>query len=85
MNINNDNKINNNNYNLEQINLENINIKISNKIMCPVCSDPFTPTNENTIKNCGHTYCNSCWYDFLSIKIKENKLTTFKCLDYECK
>ena len=76
---------NNNNYNLEQINLDNINLKIANQIMCPVCSEPFTPSSENTIKNCGHSFCNSCWYDFLSVKIKENKLTTIKCLDYECK
>ena len=39
----------------------------------------------NTLKNCFHSFCDECWYDFLSIKIKENKLTSIKCLEYDCK
>ena len=85
INKNDDNKSNINNSNSEPIKLENLYFKISNQLMCPVCSDPVIPTNENIIKNCGHSFCNNCWYDFLSIKIKENKLNSIKCLDYECK
>ena len=52
----------------------------------------FTPNislvlsvNEfNKLENCGHAFCSSCWYDALSVKIKENKLTSIKCLDYNC-
>ena len=51
---------------------------------CAICSELFSPQEENTLKKCGHSFCNNCWYNFLSIKIKENKLTSIKCLDYEC-
>ena len=27
----------------------------------------------------------SCWFDFLSVNIKENKLPSIKCLDYNCR
>ena len=53
-------------------------------IICIICSENFISLNENTVKKCGHSFCNSCWYDFLSIKIKENKIASIKCLDYEC-
>ena len=51
---------------------------------CPICEDSFNIDNYNKLKKCGHSFCNNCWYDFLSIKIQENKLTSIKCLDYEC-
>ena len=51
---------------------------------CPACEEDFIPNDNNTLKKCGHAFCDECWYDFLSIKIKENKLTSIKCMDYEC-
>ena len=51
---------------------------------CPVCGDEFLVNKKNTVKECGHSFCNGCWYDFLSIKIKENKLPSIKCLDFKC-
>ena len=54
------------------------------KTNCPACEEDFIPYNKNTLKNCGHSFCDECWYDFLSIRIKENKLTSIKCMDYEC-
>ena len=60
------------------------NISVKKDSICPICSENFISLNENTIKKCGHSFCNSCWYDFLSIKIKENKIISIKCLDYEC-
>ena len=59
-------------------------ILVKKNSICPICSENFISLNENTIKKCGHSFCNSCWYDFLSIKIKENKIISIKCLDYEC-
>ena len=41
---------------------------------CPIGSDYFIPSSENKIEACGHSFCNNCWYNFLSIKIKENKI-----------
>ena len=55
------------------------------KMECPICNEEFMANRKNRVQNCGHTFCNGCWYDFLSIKIKENKLPSIKCLDYKCK
>ena len=35
-------------------------------------------------KNVDILFCNGCWYDFLSVNIKENKIPLIKCLDYNC-
>ena len=51
---------------------------------CGICSNKFIENDGNKLKNCGHSFCNDCWYNFLSIKIEENKLTFIKCLNYEC-
>ena len=61
-----------------------INIKSQSSIECPTCDELFHPNDINKLKNCGHSFCNDCWYNFLSIKIKENKISSIKCLDYEC-
>ena len=62
----------------------NINQTFSKQISCSICSGSFASTNNNTMKTCGHSFCDSCWYDFLCTKIKDNKLASIKCLDYEC-
>ena len=51
---------------------------------CEVCNEIFLVNGNNKINNCGHAFCSGCWYDFLSVKIKENKLPSIKCLDYNC-
>ena len=51
---------------------------------CEVCNEIFLVNRNNKINNCGHAFCSGCWYDFLSVKIKENKLPSIKCLDYNC-
>jgi len=62
---------------------------VNKNIICIICSENFISLNENTVKKCGHSFCNSCWYDFLSIKIKENKiasinpLSSLNRIDYE--
>jgi len=55
------------------------------EIECEVCNEMFTVNEKNRVKKCGHAFCSNCWYDFLSIKIKENKLPSIKCLNYNCK
>ena len=52
---------------------------------CDVCENIFIPNKENTIPTCNHSFCNDCWYKFLSIKIQENKISFIKCLNYECR
>ena len=83
------NKISINSYisNIENNKKTNIEIKNSSpikKIKCEICDESFISNKENTIKECGHSFCNSCWYDYLSIKIEENKISSIKCLDYNC-
>ena len=54
------------------------------KIECDICSEKFTSNDNNKLKNCGHSFCNDCWFYFLSTKIKENKIASIKCLEYNC-
>ena len=74
-------KTNNKNKNEIEINVKNS----FQKIECPICNEEFISNNNNTVQNCRHSFCDGCWYDFLSIKIKENRLPSIKCLDYNCK
>ena len=87
------NQINNNNNNIHQNNEENLLDKSNDtkpkkesivKQECEICSVHFTPNDNNKLKNCGHAFCDDCWYNFLSIKIKENRINTIKCLDFDC-
>ena len=63
---------------------DNSNPNLSKQNICPICSENFISTNKNTVEKCKHSFCDDCWYNSLSVKIKENKLTFIKCLDYEC-
>ena len=54
------------------------------RIECKACLEMFCRNDKNTLKSCKHSFCNDCWYNYLSIKIQENKLASIKCLDYEC-
>ena len=55
------------------------------KKVCEICNNIFLINKNNKVEKCGHSFCSECWYDFLSVKIKENKLPSIKCLDYNCK
>ena len=74
-----DNHIINNNNNddsfEEDIKVSKISLKESNniekkeiikEIECSTCNELFIPTEKNTL-SCGHTFCDGCWYDYLSI------------------
>ena len=73
---------NKNKRNIEEIDDD---LDLTNQNKCEICDKLFVSKKQNTVNNCGHSYCNSCWYDFLSVQIKENKLSHIKCLNYECK
>ena len=77
----------------EDYNIRNNNNNVNNNIdnereeainECPVCGEKFSVNKFNKVQECGHSFCGECWYNFLSIKIIENKLPSIKCLDYNC-
>ena len=51
---------------------------------CEICNEIFIINEFNQLEKCGHSFCESCWYDSLTVKIKENKLASIKCLEYTC-
>ena len=57
---------------------------IEEKKECEICNEIYIVNDDNKLEKCGHSFCSSCWYDALSVKIKENKLPSIKCLDYNC-
>ena len=81
------------NKNMERKRNNNINInsepkfelKEKEKIECKICNELFEVNSTNKVEKCQHAFCNECWYDSLSVKIKENKLSSIKCLNYYCK
>ena len=70
---------------LNDISFSKNDVLSNEKIECIICNEEFIVTNKNKVQNCGHSFCNDCWYNFLSIKIQENKISSIKCLEYECK
>ena len=81
------------NKNMERKHKNNINIndekkfelKEKEKIECKICNEVFEVNSTNKVEKCQHAFCPECWYDSLSVKIKENKLSSIKCLNYYCK
>ena len=63
---------------------DNYDQNLSKQNICSICNSNFISTNKNTVESCKHTFCDICWYNFLEVKIKENKLSFIKCLNYEC-
>ena len=66
-------------------NSDSLSDSINEEKICSACEEPFISNKANTVQKCGHSFCNGCWYDFLSVNIEENKLSNIKCLDYNCK
>jgi len=60
---------------------EKYNTNQGNPKSCPGCFDEDVPFTTLT---CGHFFCNDCWKEYLSIKIKEGKADTITCPAYKC-
>ena len=63
---------------------EDIKLDVEPQNICEVCNENFIPNEHNKIEKCGHSFCNDCWFQYLSIKIEENKIFSIKCLDDKC-
>ena len=74
--------INNNINNISNFNEPSIDI--GEKFICPICNRNLGENKKIIIQNCNHFSCKKCLYNFLKVKIIENKLTFIKCLNYEC-
>ena len=63
---------------------EDIKLDVEPQNICEVCNENFIPNEHNKIEKCGHSFCNDCWFQYLSIKIEENKIFSIKCLEDKC-
>ena len=85
--INNNNQVNNNKEE-DNKNINNEEMKSDEneeqKIECLACEELFIETKENKLEKCGHSFCNNCWFNYLSVNINENKMASIQCLAYEC-
>ncbi|KAI3861201.1 hypothetical protein MKX03_024555 [Papaver bracteatum] len=63
--------------------LENLLVAIQsaeNIIQCSICSDDFRRDGTSATTTCGHLFCDSCWTQYLSVKINEGP----GCLKMRC-
>lgn len=51
--------------------------------LCTICGDDLIPETSTSL-NCKHTFCNECWKNYLSLKIKEGDVTKIKCPQNKC-
>ena len=60
-----------------------INIKINE--ICLICNEEL---KDEEIKNnnleCHHLFCDSCYYDYIKLKITRNEIDSIKCPQYNC-
>ncbi|XP_050215806.1 probable E3 ubiquitin-protein ligase ARI1 [Mercurialis annua] len=50
---------------------------------CSICFDDVSAT-EMTAMDCAHYFCNSCWTQHFSIKIKEGQSRCIRCMEPKC-
>ena len=62
------------------INIEKI---IENKI-CTICEEEYEQSNYTTLEKCKHSFCKSCWINYLIVNINEKKLIKIKCMESSC-
>ena len=51
---------------------------------CLICFDEFE-TGDMTDLGCGHSFCNSCWTHFLTVKVKDDgEGSSITCMEPKC-
>lgn len=58
--------------------------KLSGEIECLACADDVD-ASECTALQCEHAFCNTCWADYLSMKITEGAVEKLTCPGMNCK
>jgi len=58
-------------------------VPLSGQEMCSICAEE-TSADEATALSCQHRFCNSCWRDYLTMKIQEGESTSLHCPHFKC-
>ena len=59
-------------------------IDIEPKFNCPICKNNLNENEKIILDKCKHFFCKKCIFNFIKLKILENKVQFIKCLNYEC-
>jgi len=65
-------------------NMNLLTCKLSGTVECLICADDLD-ASECTALTCEHAFCNSCWSDYLTLKITEGSVEKLTCPATGCK
>ena len=52
---------------------------------CELCYEQiYTKDKEKNTIQCGHLFCNNCWFNYLKTLISESKVDDIKCMNHGC-
>lgn len=54
------------------------------KQICTICEDEYDKSKQTQLENCQHTFCKTCWLNYLKININEKKQIKIKCMNHLC-
>ncbi|CAL8988756.1 unnamed protein product [Prunus brigantina] len=57
--------------------------QFSSEVMCGICMDEI-PSDQVTIMDCGHYFCNDCWTEHFIVKINDGQSRRIKCMAHKC-
>ncbi|ONI32775.1 hypothetical protein PRUPE_1G384900 [Prunus persica] len=57
--------------------------QFSSEVMCGICMDEI-PSDQVTIMDCGHYFCNYCWTEHFIVKINDGQSRRIKCMAHKC-
>ena len=52
---------------------------------CLICFDAIADDDKFACLKCKHTFCHSCWYEYLNEKIGNAKVSKLTCMQHGCK
>ncbi|KAK6459255.1 uncharacterized protein RJT20DRAFT_124451 [Scheffersomyces xylosifermentans] len=52
--------------------------------MCEICQEDYKGINCSKFESCGHTFCNTCLFDYFSSVITAGEVEKVHCPSYEC-
>jgi ariadne-1 len=58
-------------------------VALEGEAICSISDEP-TEAEDSTALSCHHRFCNSCWREYLTVKINEGQSTSLHCLQFKC-